>query len=55
MLEVDLVDTPENRSWLTAYARDVLMERFQQKAIYVKLVGPIQTFIVTAGADDEAQ
>lgn len=55
MLEVDLLDTPQNRSWLKAYARDVLMERFQQKAIYVKLVGPIQTFIVTSDDEDSTQ
>jgi len=38
---------------LKAYARDVLMERFQQKAIYVKLVGPVQTYIVTGDSEDE--
>ena len=47
LLEVDVPDTPENRAWLKAYAREVLRERFQQKAIYLKFVGPVETLTVT--------
>lgn len=46
LLEVDLEDTPENRETLRAYARDVLRRRFLQKAIYVKWIGPIETWTV---------
>jgi hypothetical protein len=46
LLEVDLEDTPANRERVRAYARDVLKERFSQKAIYVKWIGPIETWIV---------
>ena len=28
------------------YAKDVLLERFQQEAIYIKFVGPIEQMIV---------
>ena len=47
LLEVDVPDAPETRAWLRTYARDVLRERFRQKAIYLKFVGPIETLIVT--------
>ena len=47
LLEVDVADTPENRAWLKAYAREVLRERFQQKAIYLKFVGPVERLTVT--------
>lgn len=38
ILEHDFEDTIENRTWLENYARDVLLERFRQKAIYIKYV-----------------
>jgi hypothetical protein len=44
---VDVPDTPESREWLRAYARDVLRERFLQKAIYLKFVGPVEHLIVS--------
>ena len=47
LLEVDVPDTPEARAWLRAYSRDVLRNRFRQKAIYLKFVGPIETLVVT--------
>ena len=47
LLEVDVPDTLEARAWLRAYARDVLRDRFRQKAIYLKFVGPIETLVVT--------
>src|SRR5438552_4529904 len=46
LIEVDVPDTTESREWLRAYARDVLLERFQQKAIYLKFVGPVEHLIV---------
>jgi hypothetical protein len=47
LLEVDLVDSPEMRGWFKAYAKTVLLERFDQKAIYLKFVGPVETLVVT--------
>jgi hypothetical protein len=47
LIEVDVPDTTESREWLRAYARDVLRERFRQKAIYLKFVGPIEHPIIS--------
>jgi len=47
LLEVDLVDSPEMRQWFKSYAREVLLERFDQKAIYIKFIGPVETLVVT--------
>ena len=47
LLEVDVPDTPAARAWLKTYARAVLRERFRQKAIYLKFVGPVETLVVT--------
>jgi hypothetical protein len=46
LIEVDVPDTRESREWLRAYARDVLRERFRQKAIYLKFVGPVEHLVV---------
>ncbi|OFV96440.1 MAG: hypothetical protein A3H28_01900 [Acidobacteria bacterium RIFCSPLOWO2_02_FULL_61_28] len=46
LLEVDFPDTAANRAKLISYARDVLKERFEQDAIYVKFVGPIESLVV---------
>ena len=46
LIEVDVRDTRESREWLRAYARDVLRERFQQTAIYLKFVGPVEHLVV---------
>ncbi|MBI2902108.1 MAG: hypothetical protein HYY12_00775 [Candidatus Methylomirabilis oxyfera] len=40
-------DTEAARTWLRAYARDVLCQRFRQKAIYLKFVGPVEQLIVS--------
>ncbi len=45
-VEVDVPDTEESRIWLRRYARNVLMARFEQEAIYIKPVGPIEQMIV---------
>ncbi|MBI2901598.1 MAG: hypothetical protein HYY17_15550 [Planctomycetes bacterium] len=47
LLEVDVPDTAAVRAWLKSYARDVLLKRFHQKAIYLKFVGPIERLVVT--------
>ena len=47
MLEVDIDDTPANREKLKKYVKEVLRKRFRQKAIYVKWVGPVETWLVT--------
>jgi len=47
LIEVDVPDTPESREWLRAYARDVLRERFRQKAVSLKFVGPVEHLIVS--------
>jgi hypothetical protein len=46
LLEVDFLDSAANRTKLVSYARDVLKQRFEQEAIYVKFVGPIESVIV---------
>lgn len=57
LLEVDFPDTQRNREWLEKYAKDVLLERFRQKAIYIKFVGPVERTLVTleevTAAEDE--
>ncbi len=47
LIEVDVPDTTESREWLRAFARDVLRERFRQRAIYLKFVGPVEHLIVS--------
>jgi hypothetical protein len=47
LIEVDVPDTTAAREWLRGYARNVLRERFRQKAIYLKFVGPIEHLVVS--------
>ena len=47
LLEVDVPDTAESRQWRHTYARDVLIKRFRQKAIYMKFVRPVERLLVT--------
>lgn len=47
LIEVDVPDTTESRERLRTYARDVLRERFRQRAIYLKFVGPVEHLIVS--------
>lgn len=47
VIEVDVPDTTEAREWLRGYARNVLRERFRQKAIYLKFVGPVEHLVVS--------
>lgn len=46
VLEVDIQDSEESRQWLRKYLKDVLTKRFKQKAMYLKLVGPVETMEV---------
>ncbi len=46
LIEVDVPDTAEPREWLRRYAHDVIRERFRQKAVYLKFVGPVEHLIV---------
>ena len=46
LIEVDVPDTAESREWLRRYAHDVMRERFRQKAVYLKFVGPVEHLIV---------
>jgi hypothetical protein len=47
VFEVDMLDTEENRRWIRAYAKDVLLKRFRQDAIYLKFIGPVESLEVT--------
>lgn len=46
VIEVDIPDETAAKDELREYARDVLLRRFEQEAIYIKLVGPIQVMLV---------
>lgn len=46
LLEFDVEDTVAIREVVRTYAREVLKERFRQKAIYVKWIGPVETWVV---------
>ena len=45
--EVDILDTEENRRWIKAYAKNVLLKRFRQDAIYLRFIGPVESLEVT--------
>ena len=47
LLEVDVPDTARSRSWPRRYAETVLIERFEQDAIYLKFVGPVETLEIS--------
>ena len=46
ILEVDITDIEESIAWLRRYTREVLLRRFEQKAIYLKIIGPVETLVV---------
>ena len=46
-VEVDIPDTRRARQWVRKYARDILLPRFAQQAIYVRLVGRVEVLLVT--------
>lgn len=45
--EVDMLDTEENKLWIKTYAKDVLLKRFRQDAIYLRFIGPVESLEVT--------
>jgi hypothetical protein len=45
LIDFDIPDTPANRRWVMKYAETVLRKRFKQKAIYVRFVPGIDTFL----------
>lgn len=45
--EVDILDTDENRRWVKSYAKNVLLKRFNQDAIYLRFIGPVESLEVT--------
>lgn len=49
-IEVDIPDNSEARAWLESYARDVLLPRFKQEAIYLKLLPTVEVMVVVARA-----
>jgi len=61
LMEVDFPDTRANRAWFHSYAKNVLLGRFRQKAIYLKFVGPVETSVVrehkisSGKAEEESQ
>ena len=53
VLEVDMEDNQANRAWMEDYARRVLIDRFEQDAVYVKFYGggaTVQTVAVARSA-----
>jgi len=46
ILEVDVTDIEESIAWLREYTRHVLLRRFEQKAIYLRIIGPVETLVV---------
>ena len=46
-VEVDMPDSRRARDWIRRYAREVLLPRFAQQAIYIRLVGPVEVLFVT--------
>ncbi len=46
-VEVDIPDTRSAREWIRRYARETLLPRFAQRAIYVRLVGPVEVLLIT--------
>lgn len=51
VLEADMFDTEENRSWLKEYARDILLKRFEQEAIYIKFVRIVEVELIQVSND----
>lgn len=51
VLEVDIPNDQAAKAWLLEYARTTLGPRFDQKAIYIRFVGPIQVEVVTIEFD----
>jgi len=48
VLEVDIPDTEQDRTRLVEYAKRVLLQRFDQEAIYIKFVPFVEVRVVQA-------
>lgn len=46
LVEVDIPNESSAKSWLIRYACDTMTRRFEQEAIYIKFVGPIEVQVV---------
>lgn len=46
LIETDVPDTQESRDWLRTYLKEVLIARFRQKAMYLKLISPVENMLV---------
>ncbi len=53
ILEVDIRDTQEDRHRLKTYAQETLLERFDQKSIYIKLVCIVEILEIHIDDADE--
>jgi hypothetical protein len=47
VIEIDMEDTTHSRRNLIDYVREVLLNRFRQKAIYIKFIVPVDRLVVT--------
>lgn len=46
VLEVDIPNEVAARNWIAQYARDTLIPRFEQEAMYIRFVGPIEVDLI---------
>lgn len=46
VIEVDIPNESSAKRWLIRYARETVAPRFEQEAIYIKFVGPIEVHLV---------
>lgn len=47
VIEIDIEDTAESREALRLYVERVLIDRFRQKAIFIRFVVPVDRLVVT--------
>ena len=50
ILEIDIVDNTKNRNKMIEYVRKTLLERFKQKAIYIKFVRFVEPVVIKVEA-----
>ena len=53
VVEVDIPDTERSRLWLKRYAENVLLERFAQVAIYVKVLPDVEAEVIVCRKQDQ--
>jgi hypothetical protein len=54
LLEVDIPDTKQNRAWFEKWARETLLPRFRQDAIYLRFYGSGRRMAVVTVVREEA-